>query len=172
MAITYTLIASNTLSSSAASVTFSSIPNTFTDLVLKFSARANNSATVAVFDVWFNTLGTDVYSNTYLEGDGSSFSSGRRSNSVGSMTLRYVNGGTSTSNTFTNGEIYLPNYNSSTLFKPISTYTAVENNATTAALNMNAGLGQMDTAITSLTIYNGFNFVSGSSFFLYGIKNS
>jgi hypothetical protein len=44
MANTYTLIASNTLGASAASVTFSAIPSTYTDLVVRYSAASCDAA--------------------------------------------------------------------------------------------------------------------------------
>ena len=54
MATTYTLITSQTLASSAASVTFSSIPSTYTDLVLRVSARTDNAAVSDGFYVGLN----------------------------------------------------------------------------------------------------------------------
>jgi hypothetical protein len=171
MPSTYTLIASNTLSSSAASVTFSSIPNTFTDLVLKVSARGTVAGTVS-FIIRPNSSSASEYSRTALFGTGSSAGSFRNSNS-GAL-LAYANPSDSTASTFSSIEFYFANYTASTT-KPISSIVMMENNATAAEMYVLAQLWNNTTAISSLLIDasgSGGNFASGSSFFLYGIKNS
>ena len=168
MANTYTLIASNTLSSSAASVTFSSIPNTFTDLVLKCSIRNTNSNTIGDVTVALNSI-TANYGFTYLQGNGASASSFRgsaQSNWNGFL----QNGNTSTADTFSSFEIYLPNYAGSQS-KTGSTFMAQEHNATTAYLQAFALLQTSTAAITSVTLGTSAQFVSGSTFFLYGIQS-
>lgn len=172
MANTYTLIASNTLGSSAASVTFSSIPSTYTDLVLKFSVRSNQANVARNYFLQLNGSSSNVYSSTILQGDGSSAISIRYSDETAG--IRGTNGmpGTSaTSDTFSNSEIYIPNYTSTTN-KPISLFGVTENNATESYIDPTAGLVRITSAITSITLTTSDNFVSGSSFFLYGIKNS
>lgn len=168
MATTYTLISSNTLSSSQASVSLNSIPNTYTDIVLKISARTDNAGTDFI-QLTINSQ-TGTYSNTLLLGNGSTASSTRN---TGQSYLRagYVNNANDTSNTFSYGEIYIPNY-ASTNDKPLSSIGYTENNATTAYISNYANLFQYSSAITSLTMVANGNFVSGSSFWLYGIKNS
>ena len=168
MANTYTLIASNTLSSSAASVTFSAIPNTFTDLVVKFSSRGDSAP--HVIRLVLNSTGNG--SQTYLYGNGSSPTSARDVATSGTN-LYDVNTSGSTANTFTSGEVYIPSYTSSQN-KPLSVIHAQENNSTTAYIYATAALKSSTAVVSSIifqTVY-GENFVSGSSFFLYGIKNS
>jgi hypothetical protein len=168
MPSTYTLISSNVLSSSAASVTFSSIPSTYTDLVVKASTR-NSSGGTCVIATTFNGQSSG-YSVTRLRGDGTSASSGRTS----SATYLYfsLTDSTFTSNTFSNWEMYLPNYLSSTS-KAVSNFSVSENNATASYIDTNAGLSNITSAVTSVTLTaSGDTFVSGSSFYLYGIKNS
>jgi hypothetical protein len=173
MANTYTLISSNVLTSSAASVTFSSIPATYTDLVLRISARTD-------FADWYeNTLVTfngtsSGYSSTFLRAFGSTVGNGRTSSTT-TLNPAYTTSATATSNTFSSAEYYIPSYTVSQN-KPISITNAAENNSTTqAANNATAGLWSNTAAITSIKLENAFgpgNFVSGSSFYLYGIKNS
>lgn len=172
MANTYTLIASNTLSSSAASVTFSSIPSTYTDLVVRWSTRSDRSSVSDTMKLRLNSDTGNNYSWTYLLGNGSAASSGVNS-ALDYDSLGAADGATATSNTFANGELYIPNYLSSTK-KPMSSINAQEDNNTAAQLWVNALLWQGTAAITSLTfsVNIGPNFVSGSSFFLYGISNS
>lgn len=171
MPTTYTLIASNTLSSSAASVTFSAIPNTFTDLVLKLSVRTADTGPENV-QIYFNTDTATNYSTTYLQGSGSAASSSRYTSQTVIQNPNTIPGTTYTTNTFGNIEIYIPSYTASQN-KPVSLYGASENNATAAYINAGAGLWRGTSAITQIVIdQSGGNFVSGSSFFLYGIKNS
>jgi len=171
MANTYTLIASNTLSSDTSSVTFSPIPSTYTDLVLKYSVRSSSSSTTD--DLFLTVNGTSAnYSQTRLSGDGASASTGRFSASS-EFVLGDISAATGTSNTFSSGEFYLPSYTVAQN-KPASNFLAQEQNGTTAYLRIIAALWSNTSTVTSITfsLNSGPNFVSGSSFFLYGIKNS
>lgn len=172
MAATYTLIASNTLSSSAASVTFSAIPNTYTDLVLKWSVRGTTSAASVIMNININGTALSQSSRTELRGDGATASSARNSGSVTNWISRYADAASATANTFANGEIYIPNYAGSAN-KVSNVFNANENNSTTAYIETLAQLLQNTAAITSIALsMNSGNIDSGSSFFLYGIKNS
>jgi hypothetical protein len=172
MPSTYTLISANTLSATTNTVTFSAIPSTFTDLVLRYSIRSNGTE---ISNIRINGSTSSVYSRTRLQGNGSTASSNRDS----SQTSINLNNSTTydggfTSDTFSSGEIYIPSYGA-TQNKPISISNVEENNATYATAQAFAGLFSDTTAITSLTILNGTStdqFVIGSSFYLYGIKNS
>lgn len=172
MANTYQLIASNTVGSGGvATVTFSSIPATYTDLKVVYSIRGSDSTPAAYMQFNGTTTG---YSFIFLEGSGS----GTNTNSIAygiSTTAIYLNqidGTGFTANTFSNGEAYIPNYTSSN-FKLVSVDNVIENNATTAYASICAGLWSNTASITSLTITpTSGNFVQYSSFYLYGIKNS
>jgi hypothetical protein len=167
---TYTLISSNVLSSSAASVTFSAIPATFTDLVLRYSVRMSPSQAQDTFTIGTNISGS-VYSAIRLRGNGAAASSAVAQSGATSMVSGLTNCATSTANTFTNAEMYIPSYLSSAN-KPISQITSMENNTTTAYIDAHAHLIGSSTAINSITFTASGDFVSGSSFYLYGIKNS
>jgi hypothetical protein len=171
MANTYTLIASNTLGSSAASVTFSAIPNTYTDLVFKFSLRSIAASTGSSMLVKLNGSSSAIYSYRQLFGNGSTASS-LSSNGDSSFSIR-INGDSSTADTFNNGEIYLPSYTVAQN-KPLSNFAVDEANTTAAGISAHAFLFGSTAAISSLdfTISGGSSFKTGSSFFLYGIKNS
>ena len=170
MANTYELIASNTVGiGTSASVTFSSIPATYTDIVLKHSGRSTSLDSGDPYDLIFTLNSTSTISSKVLRGDGS----GVASNSI---TDRILRGGpvplNYTSNTFNSGEIYIPNYAGSQ-YKSWSSDNAVENNATASALSLVAGLTSITAAISSITVAPlAGNFVQYSSFYLYGIKNS
>jgi len=169
---TYTLISSNVLSSSAASVTFSAIPATYTDLVLRISARSDNADYNENMLITINSTSAN-YSTTYLRAIGSTASSGRNS-STSSLNPVYVDANTATSNTFSSTEVYIPSYIVSQS-KPISGFTTVENNsATSNIISATASLWGNSAAITTLNfapVY-GTNWLSTSSFYLYGISNA
>jgi hypothetical protein len=172
MPATYTLIASNTLSSSAASVTFSAIPATYTDLVLRMSLRSTEASNTTPIEITFNSDTATNYSVTRINGDGSAASSSRRTsyNFIDGFQVPAANG---TSNTFSSTELYIPNYTASQN-KPMSLMQVDERNTTAAEMNAIAGLWRNTAAITSITLdfFGATTYASGSSFFLYGIKNS
>jgi hypothetical protein len=172
MPATYTLISSNVLSSSAASVTFSAIPATYTDLVLRISARTGSSGT-AVDRIQIQLAGiSSSYSRTVLLGNGSAASSSRAS----SASYGLASGGegsSATSNTFGNTEFYIPNYAGSAN-KVFSSFGVSETNATAAEISVMANLLSNTSAVNKIDLYSddGSSFVSGSSFYLYGISNA
>lgn len=170
---TYIKIASSTVGSGGtASVTFSSIPATYTDLVIKYSARASSGGSnFENIQVEFNGVGGTAYSDRAVFGTGSAASSAANT-SVASTFLQYSVGGNATANTFSNGELYFPNYRSSAA-KSYSADSVSENNATAAIAALNAGISTNTAAITSIKLTgNTSNFVQYSTFTLYGISNA
>jgi hypothetical protein len=172
---TYVKIASVTVGSGGAStIAFSSIPATYTDLVVKLSSRQNLAQIYGVLNVQFNGTGGTAYSYRLIQGNGSSASS---SNQTGVDSIYGVfsdNGANSTASTFSNIEMYVPNYAGSN-FKSVSLDQVSENNATTAYAILNAGIWSNTSAITSITFAtggSGASFVQYSTATLYGIKNS
>jgi hypothetical protein len=169
---TYTLIASNTVGSGgAATVTFSSIVSTYTDLVVKFSARGDAGAVSRSVYVTFNGSSTS-YADRYLQGDGSSASSSSNSGGGTKFYAGECTASTATSNTFANQEFYVPNYTASN-FKSVPADSVAETNGTTQYMSLIANLWSNTSAITSitLTLASG-SFVQHSTFYLYGIKKS
>jgi hypothetical protein len=165
---TYTLISSNVLSSSAASVTFSAIPATYTDLVIRYSARNDDSTTV--LGVRFNGDTATNYSVTVLRGSGAAASS-LSYNTTRTQLFQQdgIEPSTMTANIFNNAEIYIPSYAVSQN-KPMSSFTVTEDNSSTAYMSAIANLWRNTAAITSITLYsNAGNIVAGSTFYLYGI---
>lgn len=173
MANTYVLIASTTISSTPTyGVTFSSIPQTYTDLVVRMSSRINTNGGVDDMQIYFNNT-TGVYSTTRIRGNGSTVTSGRTGPSSAYEVVFGINNESTTSNTFSNVEIYIPNY-TSTSSKPNSVFGVTEQNATAAAMALTAGLTTSTSAISSIKIEQGYGFSQaiGSTYYLYGIKNS
>lgn len=168
MAVTYKKIASVTVGSGgAATMAFTNIPQTYTDLVLKVSARQGSAGTLV--QLTFNGSATS-YSNKRLYGTGSAAASDSNDTTFVSNTMN--NDGSFTASTFGNGEFYIPNYTGSTN-KSVSVDGVTENNSTTALSMLTASLWSDTAAITSITLTAQIpNFVEHSTATLYGISNS
>lgn len=170
MATTCKLIAKVSLGSDAANIEFTSIPGTYTDLLIAYSLRSTRSAVVDVVQIRFNGAANDTnLSSRYLRGDGANATSAAPAAGYAGL----VSGDTATASTFGSGEIYIPNYAGSTN-KSWSSVGVSETNSTTAYIEAEAGLWSSTNAITAVNILpsNGPNWKSGSSAFLYGIKKS
>lgn len=169
MALQLFKIATQTVGSSAATtITFNSIPQGYTDLIIKTSFRTDATPGVAVQNLLaqFNGNTSSVYSERGLGGNGSSAYAQSYSRNV--LGVGLGNSANSTSNTFGNTDVYIPNYTSSN-FKPISADGVTENNATASWIEMDAGLFSSTAAITSIVLSSGGNFLQYSTFTLYGI---
>jgi len=167
------LINSQTLTSSTTTFSFSSIPATYQDLLVVASIKTDESSfTNEQIRIRFNGLSTSIYSNTSIRGDGSGFTSSRQSSQTsGYVGLMNTNEGVLAS--YSSTTIYIPSY-LSTASKQTATFTAHEMNGTTAYTTSLANLTGLTSAITSITFttLNTKNFVSGTSFYLYGISNT
>ncbi len=171
MPSTYELIASNTVGSSGvASLTFSSIPSTYTDLVLYTSLRstttgnANDRAAI----VTFNGSSSNYSAIRLYAYDGTTVGS---DSSIGIDI--YYTGTTGTTSTFSNDSVYITNYASSNS-KSISVDNASEQNSSTKNwLALYAWRWADSAAISSITLTpDAGNLAQYSTATLYGIKNS
>jgi len=175
MANTYVLISSST-PTGVSTVTFSSIPQTYTDLVLMASVRSP-AASGDNLKMTINGSSSASYSTTLLWGYGTSPGSNRTTTGGAHgayILIPEINAANYTANTFSPLEVYIPNYTITTN-KQISFFEVAENNSTSlSAIQAGAGYIQISAAVTSITVtdYNSQNFVTGSSFYLYGIKKN
>ena len=160
MAITYEPIATTTLGSAAADVTFTSISGTYTDLVLVAVTQIGVSGDY--LGVQFNSDTGSNYSRTRLSGNGTSASSERDTSQV---RLNFYAQPTSN---FAVNKIDIFNYANTTTFKSVLCRTDQ------ASLSTNAyvGLYRSTSAITSIKLIGPGNFSSGSTFTLYGIASA
>ncbi len=164
----YVLLERIELNASAASITFSDIPQTgYTDLKIVISARTATGGPIDMYGRINGDTGSN-YTFRQIQGSGSSVGSATGSNTV--MLWGTTNGSSDTANTFSSTEIYIPNYTSSSQ-KSASSESVTENNGTTAYATMRALLWSGTAAITSLSFYNNssLNFAANSTFSLYGI---
>jgi hypothetical protein len=148
--------------STSSSITFSAIPQTYTDLKLVISSRTSYATTSSLL---FRPNGsTSNLTARRIYGTGSSPLTDTGTNAL-------QNGQDTTSATFTNIEVYFPNYTSSN-YKSFSLDGVMENNATFAYTYYLAYLWSDTAAISSLELVADGNFVSGSTFYLYGITSA
>lgn len=168
MANTYTLLETITVGAAgASSVTFNSIPQTgYTDLVMKISARSANASN---FDNPRLTINSSTSTFTRKEIYAESGTVG--SESVADRIIGVVPAANATASTFGSLDFYLPNYTSSN-FKSYSVDSVTENNSTTQASWLLAGLWSTTTAISNIAIslQSGGNFTQYSTFSLYGVS--
>jgi hypothetical protein len=148
-------------SGGAASITFSSIPQSYTDLLLVLSARTTYASTSDFLNIYPNG-NTSNLTQRRLSGSGDSATSG-------TATRNYINANSATASTFGNLQFYLPNYAGSNA-KSISTDAVTENNAANAYAIIEATLWNDTTAISSIELDPVYgNFVQYTTASLYGI---
>jgi len=176
MANTFVKISTVTVGSGgAATIAFTSIPQTYTDLKIVLSTRSTSGAAVArVIRMKINNLTTSIYSHRALEADGSTVYSFTETGTDSAVRIGLTNASSATASTFSSGEIYIANYTSANS-KSVSVDFATENDATTAYLECLGYLVATSAAITDLTITPealAGNFAQYSTATLYGIKSS
>ena len=173
MANTFELISSVTVGAGgAAYVEFTSIPSTWTDLCLKFSARSTAGYIFDRGSITFNGTTSGYSWRELAEDSGTVGSSSYSSQSSLFNVTPSVNGSTSTSSTFSNAELYIPNYTSSAN-KSMSFDWVMENNSSSSFIGMDAGLSNITSAITSIKLAPTLGtLVQYSTAYLYGVKNA
>ena len=171
---TFELIASSTVGAGgAASIDFTAIPSTYTDLCLNYSVRSNRSDYGDNMAVRLNGSSSSVYSYIRLVAYGGSTVGSFSGSSVASTVTAVVTGNTATSSTFGSGQIYLPNYLSSNN-KSASIDGVTENNAASVLTEFDAYLAAITSAVNQITLIpvSGTLFQQYSTAYLYGVKNA
>lgn len=171
----WTVIAHQELSSNILEINFDNIPQDGTDLLCMISVRPEDAAE-AIFIYRLNDS-TSGYTGRDLRGSGSSsFSTSnlttltQATGAWGRLTTTDIQSSAWTANTFSNTQLYIPNYTSS-VAKSISFDTVAENNATTTNMAVSAHAWSGTDAITKLSfsIHQNENSATYSSFTLYKI---
>jgi hypothetical protein len=163
---TFEKIASVTVGAGgAASMDFTSIPNTFTDLAILMTSKRTNSGGSGSAMMQFNGV-TTSYSYVRVFGNGSVTSSGSGTDPL------IGEAGEFNENGWSSNYVYIPNYTSSNN-KSYSADGLRENNATTAFMQFIAGLWSNTAAITSISIkpVTG-TWIQYTTAYLYGIKKN
>lgn len=164
---TYTPIATTTLTSNQATVTFSGISSAYTDLKVIFNGAISTADANTFVRVGNSSVDTGSnYSATFLEGRATTANSGRFTSQT-SMQVDYY-GSIST----TNSSLLLDfmNYSNTSIYKTV--LSRYGNNTSTSYKGVGAlvGLWRSTAAINIITFSLGSgNFTTGSTFTLYGI---
>lgn len=163
--MTMTLISTVTVGAGgAASINFTSIPQTYTDLSILISVRSTNATSPVDVMMSFNAGGSTMPVKV-LQGSGTAATSFGDTNYG---TSGYTQGSNYTANTFSSGSIYIPNYTAS-INKTISAESVTENNASASWQAITALSWTSTAAIASITFTTTGNFAQYSTASLYGI---
>jgi hypothetical protein len=162
---TYVALRTETLVSAASSVTFSlSGISGYTDLVL-VTTHTCASGSNNTLSLQFNGDTTNLYSRTFIYGDGSTAGSARGSNETAIYT-----GFAGSNSDITQTNINIQNYNNATTFKTVLSRSTVPAGQTRATVSL---WRKTPEAITSILIFPASGtFAIGSTFSLYGIANA
>lgn len=170
MAATYSFIAKYVVTAATqgpAILAFTSLGN-YTDLVMKISSRNNNPSIAGNILLYLNGASSG-YSNVFVQGSGSgSWGAGTVTRMVGDMDTAY-----SASGIFNNIEVYIPNYLSA-LNKTFNAESVSEETGAQAYSMLSVNTRNNTEALTSIGVEDrsGYLYVQGTSFYLYGIKNT
>jgi hypothetical protein len=153
------------------SILFSSIPQTYTDLLLLLQVRIEATDVGGQFAqivCYPNNVSYPDTASSFRElyGNGNTVTSSSASGEY--IRLGYVPSGTATSNVWSNIQVYMPNYSGSTN-KTFSCDGVAENNGLNGIQSVIAGLRTNTAALSSLRIEIGRTLSQNSIASLYGI---
>ena len=170
--VVFESISSQTLLSDTTTITFSSIPQTYSFLQLRILSRSTRTATTANLNIQINSDTGSVYSFHELSSDGATAStSAAAAGGVTSANIGRSTGTTSTASCFAMSIIDIHDYASSTKNKTIRNFYGYDANGS-GMVGLRSVLYDGTTAVSafSLTSASASNFLTGSVFALYGIK--
>ncbi len=166
----YESIATNTITTSTADITFSSIPSTYTHLQIRFIAKSTNSATAADNLAFrFNSDTGGNYTRHYLDGSGTSATAG--ANTGVSQVYATCAQTSSTPDAFGVGVLDILDYTNTNKYTTTRALSGADFNASGGAIQFTSGLWLNTAAITTINIraLSG-NLAQYSSFALYGVN--
>lgn len=153
---------------SSSTITFSSIPSTYSHLEIRAIAQINTGTEAVIMQ--FNSDSGNNYALHYLSGNGSGSGAGS-STTRNSLGLFWAMGAPSISNTFAGNITTILDYANTSKYKTIKALDGFDGNGS-GAIELASGLWQSTSAITSivLTPNSGKTFSQYSQFALYGVK--
>jgi len=172
-ATSFESIATVTLGTSQATVDFTSIPSTYKHLQIRFMARNTGSNTNGYQALQYNgdTTNGNYYFYHFLDGDGASATAGNGGTNALSLAGRSA-GANATANNYGVGVIDILDYANTNKYKVHRSLTGTDNNGS-GLVELSSGEWYSTAAITSIKFLagaGGYNFASGTTFALYGIK--
>jgi hypothetical protein len=157
---TYVPIATANGTGSSGTIDFTSVPSTYTDLILIWNYQ-NSTNPGSIYLTFNNDTGTN-YSGTYMD------TNGPRSYRVTNQTGIECGYGTPSGSEFWQEKIQIMNYSNTTTYK---TALGTENQGV-GTVSKWVSLWRNTAAINRVTITAATNFVTGSTFTLYGIASA
>lgn len=158
-------------SGGAATIDFTSIPATYTDIVIKYSGRSTAAGNYQNVNIKINTDTGSNYTSKLLYGDGSA--AGSDTTTTTFLKFMYIPFSSATASVFGSGELYFAKYAGS-IYKSMIADTVTENNATgsgSSIIGLAAGLWSDNSAINAITLTpNSGSWAEHSTASLYGIK--
>ena len=161
---TYEAIATTTLGSASSNVSFTSIPGTYTDLIIVIAIAGVSAQETP--NMYFNGDNSALYSTTQIIGNGTTASSNSTINTTYFYGIGSKNAGQTTG--VSNIIVQVPNYSNNSYNKTIIS----RNNSTSTEINAIVGLYRSNSAVSSInfTVQGGNTYSSGTLVSLYGIK--
>jgi hypothetical protein len=171
---TYTPIATTTVSgSSAATIDFNSIPQTYTDLVVTCYIRSTGAVTTCDLLYSANANTSNSYDGTFTKGNGASATSGRYtyfSSPTYLGPLGTMLGANATSGVFSSHSVNVQNYSNTTTYKTLVAQSASDNNGSGNS-DLAVNMFFSTSAISRLTFYpSSGQFAIGSTMTIHGIE--
>ena len=156
-------------SGGASTITFSSIPSTYTHLQIRMIARGTYAGNLVSFNMQINGETGSFYSSHHLGGDGSS-AYAYAGTSATNIDLNDIASANNTANCFSVFVLDILDYASTNKYKTTRGLLGRDFNGS-GQLELNSGLYQKTTAISSITFNVGANnFGQYTQFALYGVK--
>lgn len=154
----------------AATVTFSSIPSTYSHLQIRILGRTDRAVSLAGLGMRFNSDTASNYSDHDLKGDGATASAGADV-SVSYIFLARYTGSTAAANTFGAGIVDILDYSNTNKYKTTRNLSGADLNGS-GQVTLQSGSWRSTSAISSIQLFSDIsgNITQYSSFALYGIK--
>ena len=168
----YDSLATVTLSTNTASISFAGIPSGYKHLQIRAITRTTRADTNDFMTVRFNGDSSAIYAYHSLYGNGSSAGGGDTGTSTGTPWSGVTAGANAGSNMFGAAIWDVLDYQNTSKYKTLRLLSGTDQNATTGRIYFQSNLWQSTSAINSITITPtyGTNFVAYSQFALYGVK--
>jgi hypothetical protein len=168
----YESIATTTVSTSVSSITFSSIPATYTHLQLRWIARSDRAATQDFVDIRLNSDTGANYAVHLLYGDGAAASAAAYVSNT-SVGLVFMPGATATASVFGVGVMDILDYTNTNKYTTTRILGGADINGS-GRIVLGSGVWMNTAAVTTLTIItdNASTYTQYSKFALYGIKGA
>lgn len=167
----YESIATTTVGAGGATtITFSSIPSTYTHLQIRALARTNRTAGVDIMSMRMNGVTSNSYSDHLLYGDGTTVQTDRNS-TYGTINIQRVASDNLSASIFSGFVIDILDYANTNKYKTVRYLGGYDANGS-GRVGLGSGLFQNTSAITSITLESAYSssYNQYSQFALYGIK--